>query len=156
MIYTMISSLPSNQVVEPSLDMDVAMNAATPIAASSIVVKMRFIPLPNNKLMNTRTGATNKAICKLLPTAISTAAPILFFKASITAALCSAALPIMATTKAPTNSSERPKREEKVSSVCTSHSLINATMTVAIISKATDTSPRPYRLLAVTQACVSS
>lgn len=106
--YTAMRSSPSYQFVEPSCVMDLDMNTATAMAASSIVVKTISIVLPEKKLTNTRMGATNKAICRLLPTAISTAAPILFFMASRTAALCSAAFPIMATRKAPTNTSLKP------------------------------------------------
>ncbi|MNP68030.1 hypothetical protein D3C76_1639330 [compost metagenome] len=47
------------------------------------------------------------------------------------AAECSAALPTMAMTKAPTNSSDKPNLWEKSSSVPTIHSLTSATMTVA-------------------------
>ncbi|MMZ68212.1 hypothetical protein D1872_308660 [compost metagenome] len=82
--------------------------------------------------MKIRTGATNKAICRLLPTAISTEAPILFFMASMMAALCSAAFPMIATRKAPTNNSLKPNCVVNVSSVPTSHSLTKATIIVAM------------------------
>ena len=89
-------------------EIDLAINTETAMAVNSMGVKTISIVWPNSVLTRINTGATNNAICKLLPIAISTAAPILFFIASMTAALCSAALPTIAIRNAPTNTSDRP------------------------------------------------
>lgn len=86
----------------------------------------------NSKLKNINTGATNNIICKLDPTAISTATSILFFIAITTAVECSAAFPIIGIIIIPTKNSLNPSVAVNESTPLTKNSLSIAINIVAI------------------------
>jgi len=74
----------------------------------------------------TRTGATKRAIYKLLSMAIPIESSIRFLIAIITAVLCSAALPTTATTITPIKTQVSPNADAAASTEPTSISLTHA------------------------------
>ena len=105
--YTATYWAPSSQFDSPSPATLLAINTVTINAINSNWLNIIVIGV-NNKLKNTRIGATNNIICKLEPIAISIATSILFFSAIEIAVVCSAALPIIGIKIIPTKVSLKP------------------------------------------------
>ena len=82
-------------------------------------------------LTSTSSGATSSAICRLLPMAMPRESSMRFFSASMTAVLCSAALPTMATTITPMKMLVMPKAFAASSTEPTRISLIQTISRVA-------------------------
>src|SRR6516164_459805 len=137
--YRAISWNPSNQVDSPS-DTS-ALHTSPAISSAAISYTLNTIakgdgPTANDS--NTSTGATNSPICAPEPIAMLTARSILSLAAATTATKCSAALPTIATTNAPTKNWERPSSCEACSIESTRMLLISATRAAARASVPTD------------------
>jgi len=78
----------------------------------------------------TKTGATNRAIWRVEPTATDKDKSILFFMATVTAVKCSAALPMIGSRMTPVNKAVIPKLSVADSKELTSNSDSIATVIV--------------------------
>src|SRR6516164_2802646 len=137
--YRAISWNPSNQVDSPSDTSAVQTSPA--ISSAAISYTLNTIakgegPTANDS--NTSTGATNSPICAPEPIAMFTARSILSLDAATTATKCSAALPTIATTNAPTKNCDKPISRAACSIESTRMLLMSATSAAATTSTAID------------------
>src|SRR5699024_5447928 len=130
MAYPPSNANPSNQLDSPSVDKIFINNTAVTMLTNSGHVKRSGMEVGNNCEINTSNGTTNMAICKVEPTAISTAISILFLYAIQTADACSAAFPTKATIITPINNSVQPNVSATTLNVSTRCSEIKATAPV--------------------------
>ena len=108
------------------------MNALTNRLIVSNSEKYRLMSFCRHHPSSTMTGVTKSAIWMDDPTATPIARSILFFEATVTAVMCSAALPTIGRMMRPTNASETGLRERRAGMLSTRNSAHVATRPVEI------------------------